>query len=197
VLDAGWLLARAGHRLYGETWRALSGFADLVAHRWREPDAGIWEVRGEPRHYVHSKLMGWLALDRALRIAATHPTARSRRQRWEAERTALGADIVARGFEPPFLHRYPPGFDGLAGGEGVFLPCSFWLLQPLARLGRVEAARAEFARLLACAGELGLFAEELDPATGAYLGNYPQALTHAALVQAAFALRDAEPATRP
>lgn len=246
VLDAGWLLARAGHRLYGETWRALSGFADLVAHRWREPDAGIWEVRGEPRHYVHSKLMGWLALDRALRIAATHPTARSRRQRWEAERTALGADIVARGFDParntfvraygsadldaallllpllefdganatqvegtveavwrelgaggPLLHRYPPGFDGLAGGEGVFLPCSFWLVQALARLGRVEAASAEFARLLACAGELGLFAEELDPATGTYLGNYPQALTHAALVQAAFALRDAMPATRP
>src|SRR5215211_2520368 len=74
VLDAAWLLTRAGHRLDAETWRAMRGFADQVAKRWREPDAGIWEIRGDGAHHVHSKLMAWLALDRALRIAATRRT---------------------------------------------------------------------------------------------------------------------------
>ena len=73
VLDAMWLLERAGHRLYGETWRIAMALADHVADRWREPDAGLWEVRSEPAHHVHSKLMAWLALDRALRIADRHP----------------------------------------------------------------------------------------------------------------------------
>jgi GH15 family glucan-1,4-alpha-glucosidase len=72
VLDAAWVLVQAGHHLYSETWRAMRGFADLVARRWREPDAGIWEIRDDAAHHVHSKLMGWLALDRALRIADTH-----------------------------------------------------------------------------------------------------------------------------
>ena len=72
VIDAAWVLVQAGHRLYSETWRAVRGFADLVARRWQEPDAGIWEIRGDAAHHVHSKLMGWLALDRALRIADTH-----------------------------------------------------------------------------------------------------------------------------
>ena len=72
VLDAAWVLVQAGHPLYGETWRAMRGFADLVARRWTEPDAGIWEIRDDAAHHVHSKLMGWLALDRGLRIAETH-----------------------------------------------------------------------------------------------------------------------------
>ncbi|HEX6569566.1 MAG TPA: glycoside hydrolase family 15 protein [Acidimicrobiales bacterium] len=242
VIDAAWLLTRAGHRLYSETWRAMAGFADTVAAHWREPDAGIWEIRGEAAHHVHSKLMAWLALDRALRIAEHHRTAGRRRRRWAAERDALAADIAARGFDQaqgtftrsygssdvdaallilplldveaadsprirgtieairrdlaaggPLLYRYPPGRDGLPGTEGAFLPCSFWLVQALARTGRVAEAGEVFDALVALGTPLGLYAEEMDPATGHHRGNYPQALTHAALVQAALALRDARP----
>jgi GH15 family glucan-1,4-alpha-glucosidase len=239
VLDAASLLVGAGHGLYGETARAMTDFADEVARRWADPDAGIWEVRGEPRHYVHSKLMAWLALDRSLRlVGALHATAR-RRRHWRAARDALAAEVLARGYdedrrtfvrayddqevdaavlvlpllgiEEPhsgrvlgtiaavadglgagrsLLYRYPPGADGLSGGEGAFLPCSFWLVQALAASGQRERAEAAFAELLALSGSLGLLAEEADPGTGALLGNYPQALTHAALVQAALALRD-------
>jgi GH15 family glucan-1,4-alpha-glucosidase len=240
VIDAAWVLVRAGHPLYSETWRAVRGFADLVARRWHEPDAGIWELRAEPGQLVHSKLMGWLALDRALRIAETHRLGRRQRRRWHAARDAIAADVRAKGFDParnsyvrsygatdldaallilpllgvdaidsprvsgtidairaelgaggPFLYRYPPGRDGLPGAEGAFLPCSFWLVQALASTGRVAEAVHLFKTLLDHASPLGLYAEEADPATGAHLGNYPQALTHAALVQAALALHEA------
>jgi GH15 family glucan-1,4-alpha-glucosidase len=97
VLDAACLLVDAGHPLYAETWRALRGFADQVARRWSEPDAGIWEIRGEPAHHVHSKLMAWLALDRALRIAATHRTPARQVRRWEAQRQAIAADVTTHG----------------------------------------------------------------------------------------------------
>jgi GH15 family glucan-1,4-alpha-glucosidase len=90
------------------------------------------------------------------------------------------------------LYRYPPGHDGLAGTEGAFLPCSFWLVQALAKTGRRSEAAERLAELVALASPLGLYAEQMDPATRQHLGNYPQALTHAALVQAALALRDAE-----
>jgi GH15 family glucan-1,4-alpha-glucosidase len=241
LVDAAWVYVMAGNRLYSETWRMVRGFADLVAHRWHEPDAGIWEVRGEPAHYVHSKMMGWLALDRALRIGQSHRLPVRQRRRWEAARAALGAEVKERGFdqdtgrytrsygapdldaallvlplvgleEPssprvretvdairrelsaggPLLYRYPPGKDGLAGGEGAFLPCSFWLVQALAHTGRRDEALRLFESLLAVAGPLGLYAEEMEPSTGRHLGNYPQALTHAALVQAALALRATE-----
>jgi GH15 family glucan-1,4-alpha-glucosidase len=239
VLDGAWALERAGHRLYSETWRTMRGFAEHVARRWHEPDAGIWEIRDDAAHHVHSKLMGWLALDRALRIADTHRLSARQRRRWEAARDALAVDVTDRGFDPatgsytrsygstdldaavlvlpllgiedpasprvrgtidaiaselgaggPLLYRYPPGRDGLPGGEGAFLPCSFWLVQALASTGRAAEASARFEALLDHAGPLGLYAEEVDGATGAHLGNFPQALTHAALVQAALALRD-------
>jgi len=218
----------------------MRGFADLVAESWPAPDAGIWEIRDDAAHHVHSKLMAWLALDRALRIGATHRLATRQRRRWESSRDRLGAEIRGRGFDPvrgiytrtygsadldaallvlplvgleepraeavrrtvdairdqlgaggPLLYRYPPGQDGLEGGEGAFLPCSFWLVQALALTGRREEAEETFRALLDLASPLGLFSEELDPATGAFLGNYPQALTHAAMVQAALALRQA------
>jgi GH15 family glucan-1,4-alpha-glucosidase len=240
VLDAAWNLVRQGHRLNSETWRAMRGFTDLVARRWPDPDAGIWEIRADAAHHVHSKIMGWLALDRALRIAESHRISVRRRLRWEGARDAVAADIRARGFDTarntytrsygsgdldsallilpvtgfeetgsarvrgtvdavwtelsagyPFLYRYPPGQDGLPGDEGAFLPCSFWLVQALALTGRAAEAADMFEALLGPAGPLGLFSEEIDPATGTLLGNYPQALTHAALVQAALALRDA------
>ena len=91
----------------------------------------------------------------------------------------------------PLLYRYPPGHDGLPGTEGAFLPCSFWLVQALARSGRAAEAHALFRDLIALASPIGLYAEEMDPLTHHHLGNYPQALTHAALAQAALALRDA------
>ncbi|HEY7438212.1 MAG TPA: glycoside hydrolase family 15 protein [Acidimicrobiia bacterium] len=241
VIDAGWLLVERGHHLNSETWRALRGFADRVAERWREPDAGIWEVRGDNSHHVHSKLMAWLALDRALRIAASHRTPSRTVQRWRTEREALTAEVRANGFDArrntytrtygstdldaallvlpllgfessdsdrvrgtidairrdlgaggPLLYRYPPGRDGLAGGEAAFLPCSFWLAQALAVSGDVAEARRVFDATIALCNPLGLLAEELDPSARRYVGNYPQALSQAALVQAALAIRDAE-----
>lgn len=242
VVDAAWVLVRGGHHLYGETWRMVCGFADLVARRWQDPDAGIWELRAPAAHHVHSKMMGWLALDRALRIAETHRASARRLRRWRTARDAIAADVRTRGFDPakgsytraygsadldaallilpligiegpdsprtlgtvdairaeltvggPLLYRYPPGRDGLVGAEGAFLPCSFWLVQALTRTGRRPEALGLFEALLDRASPLGLLAEEMDPATGAHLGNYPQALTHATLVSAALALRDNAP----
>ena len=107
-------------------------------------------------------------------------------------RSTIDAIAAALGAGGPLLYRYPPGRDGLAGGEGAFLPCSFWHVQALASTGRTDEARALLDQLVDLASPLGLYAEEIDPASGRHLGNYPQALTHSALVQAALALRDAE-----
>jgi GH15 family glucan-1,4-alpha-glucosidase len=246
VVEAAARMNDAGHRLYSETWRAMAGHADLVASRWHEPDAGLWEVRSPPAHHVHSKLMGWVALDRALRLADAYPIRRHRRQRWEAARDALLADVWHHGYDPdrrafvraygtqdldaalvrvpvlgfedphsprlvgtlnavrrelgaggPLLYRYLPGSDGLPGGEGAFLPCSFWLAEALAASGRTDEATALLEQLARFDAQLGLLPEEIEPATGAFLGNFPQALTHAAHVGAALAVRDADAARRP
>jgi GH15 family glucan-1,4-alpha-glucosidase len=240
VLDAASLVTDAGHRLHAETWRAMAAFADHVCERWREPDAGIWERRDEPRHHVHSKLMAWLALDRALRIAETRRVGRRRRERWIDVRATIASQVRELGYDGerdsymrsygsddldaavlvlpllgieacdaprvrstlraiasgldaggPLLYRYRPGDDGLPGQEGAFLPCAFWLVQALAMSGQVDEAITRFRALLDLATPLGLYAEEMDPSTSEHLGNFPQALTHAALVQAALALRDA------
>jgi GH15 family glucan-1,4-alpha-glucosidase len=183
--------------------------------------------------------MAWLAIDRAIRIAATHRTPSRQLTRWKIQRDTIAAEVTTRGFnralgsytrtygstdldaamlllplldfEPadsphvrgtvdaiaqqlgaggPLVYRYPPRQDGLPGTEGAFLPCSFWLVQALARTGRTAEGHELFDELSALASPLGLYAEEMDPASNRHLGNYPQALTHAALLQAALSLRE-------
>lgn len=236
VLDAAWQMTQRGHHLDGETWRTMRAFADQVNEVWMRPDAGIWERRDAPRHHVHSKLMAWLALDRAVRIAEHRRDSTRRSRRWLGAAELLGDDIRDRGYDPaigsytaaygssepdasllllpavgfepadsarvrgtvdwvrselsaggPLLYRYRGG-DGLDGNEGAFLPCSFWLVQALALTGRGSEARVLFQRLVELGGPLGLYGEEMDPLTGEHLGNFPQALTHSTLLQAAKAL---------
>ena len=98
VLDAAWLLTQSGRRLNSETWRAMVGFTDHVARQWREPDAGIWEIRGDAQHHVHSKLMAWLALDRALRLADTHRLSQRRREHWQRRARRDRRRGASRGF---------------------------------------------------------------------------------------------------
>ncbi|MDQ4143632.1 MAG: glycoside hydrolase family 15 protein, partial [Actinomycetota bacterium] len=239
VVDAAWLMTQSGQQLERQTWRAVCGFADFAARNWRRPDAGIWEVRGEPVHHVHSKLMAWLALDRAARMAESHSARRGDVDRWREQRDLLAQDIRQAGFdhdrnayvgrygssdldaallllpvlefEPSstrvagtvaairneleagkgVLYRYRHAEDGLEGDEGAFLPCSFWLVQALARTGELLEAEQLFDHLLSFANDVGLLSEELDPETGELLGNFPQALTHATLIQAALAIQTA------
>jgi GH15 family glucan-1,4-alpha-glucosidase len=241
VLDAGHRLDAAGHRLFSETWRVLAGHADFVAEHWTEPDSGIWEIRAAPRHYVHSKVMAWAALDRAITLSRAHRTRTRRVRRWRTTRDAVREQVMQAGFDEergtfvrayddrgadaalslvgvlgfdspdahgmvrtlaairselsaggPLLYRYRPGDDGLEGGEGAFLPCSFWFAQALAAAGLIDEASDMLAAVSRRGGELGLFPEEVDPSTGDALGNYPQALSQSSFVRAAIALRDAQ-----
>jgi GH15 family glucan-1,4-alpha-glucosidase len=243
VVDAAARLHEAGHGLYTETWRTMAGFADFVASRWLEPDAGLWEVRSPPAHHVHSKLMAWLALDRALQLSSHYRTRRRRTSRWAAAREALLHDVGRHGYDPtrktfvraygsddldaalvrvpllgfehpgadrvigtlgavrhelgaggPLLYRYQPGSDGVHGGEAAFLPCSYWLAESLAVSGRDDDAADVLEQLQRYDVGLGLLPEEIDPASGAFLGNFPQAFTHAGHVTAALAIRDARSA---
>lgn len=237
VVDAAWLLTRSGRRLHTETWRAIKGMASFVADHWEDPDSGIWEVRGEPRHYVHSKLMAWLCLDRAMRIADARNVKSRRVHKWKQQRDRIKSAVLEHGFNEsrnsymrsygsddldaallilPVLgfedvpdrvqgtidairqdleidrgvvFRYRRGSDDLAGGEGAFLPCSFWLVQALAHTGRREEAAQLLESLCSKANDVGLFSEEIDPESGELLGNFPQAFTHATLIQAALSLQ--------
>lgn len=236
VVDAAWLLTKAGRQLHAETWRAVAGFADFAADHWREPDAGIWEIRGDSQHFVHSKMMAWLCLDRALRISETRAARDTRKKHWMKQRDLLAEEIRARGFDDAvqtyvrsfdskaldaallilpvlefekdparvagtiaairrdldagngLLYRYRGETDDADGGEGAFLPCSFWAVQALARTGRREEAAELFGELLGLANNVGLFAEEIDIDSKEHLGNFPQAFTHATLIQAALSL---------
>jgi GH15 family glucan-1,4-alpha-glucosidase len=235
VLQTALIYARFGGRLDRETGRRLAAMADLVCSIWREPDAGIWEVRSQPRHFTHSKMMCWVALDRALALSdAGHAPARHAAV-WRQEALAIREFIETRcwsqrlrsytraadseeldaslllgvlfGYDTtdagrlestvtaiqrelghgPLLHRYS-GDDGLSGGEGAFLCCSFWLADALARTGRVPEASELMDQLLPLAGDVGLFAEEVDPVTAELLGNTPQGLVHLALINAAVSI---------
>ena len=215
-------------------WRFQRVVLDFLEGAWDQPDEGIWEVRGPRRHFVHSKVMAWVAFDRAAqtveRFGQPGDADRWRRQGqeihaqvckegWDAERKtftqsygsqALDAALLLIprvGFLPGddprvvgtieaiqrelvsdgFVLRYPTeeADDGLPPGEGAFLPCSFWLADALAMAGRRDEARALYDRLAGLANDVGLFAEEYDPATGRLIGNFPQAFTHVALVTSA------------
>jgi GH15 family glucan-1,4-alpha-glucosidase len=221
------------------TLKFLVALADAAAQRWQEKDQGIWEVRGEPRHFVYSKLMCWVALDRATALAnrlgaedRVDEWSRTREQIKEAilhegwnERVnaftqSFGSDdldasnlmLSLVGFLPPddakvlatidateerltdergLVYRYRSA-DGLEGEEGSFLLCTFWLAQALAMAGRTERARVVFERAAAFVNDVGLLAEEVDAETGELLGNFPQAFSHIGLVNAAWAISEAE-----
>ncbi len=222
-----------------QLWDKLRLLVEHVCLHWHEPDSGIWEVRGDPRHYVYSKVMCWVALDRGIRMAE-----RFERQvdlpRWRLIRDQIRLDVLTHGYnthvkaftqsyntsaldasclflplvgfiaaDDPrmlstidrimkeltdkhgFVYRYHTD-DGLAGVEGTFLMCTFWLVDNLALQGRLTEARAIFERTLRCAGKLGLFSEEIDFTNNRALGNYPQAFSHLAFIHSALKLQQAE-----
>jgi GH15 family glucan-1,4-alpha-glucosidase len=240
ALDAILLHSRRTRRMPSRLWPIVQTQAECATKVWREPDQGIWEARGQPQHYVSSKLTCWVALDRAATLAEIRgdPEAAGA---WRATAEEIHADILRHGFDdrgrlrqhygtdaldastllaaligflPPDDHRLrasvlaiadeltEDGFvlryrtdetdDGLAGEEGTFLICSFWLVSALAIIGEEQRARDLMERLVAHASPLGLLAEELDVATGRHLGNYPQAFSHLALIEAAARLILAE-----
>jgi GH15 family glucan-1,4-alpha-glucosidase len=234
LLESVALFVAGGHGLDRDTAGRLVQVADFVCENWRRTDSGIWEVRSEPVHFTHSKLMCWVALDRAVSLAGERVPA-DHVPRWREEARAiqefldercwsearrsyvrfagsdeLDAALLLSGFvgcpdderarstvdavrrdlaDGPYVWRYL-GEDGLPGEEGAFLACSFWLVHALARTGRADQAAELMDQLVGLANDVGLYAEEIEPGTGDFLGNFPQALSHLALVNAACALRE-------
>jgi len=236
LFETAWLYSKGERALDADTGAVLGRMADRVCDIWRQPDSGIWEVRNGPFHFTHSKVMCWVALDRAVRLADLDEMPKSHAARWRREADAIRAyvdtecwseelrsytrvagsrdvdasllmlplvefsdahDVRVRGTvdavnrllrEGDAVYRYRAD-DGVPGDEGCFLNCSFWLVSALARSGRRDEAAALMERLLARANDVGLYAEEIDPESGAFLGNFPQALVHLALIDAAMALQ--------
>jgi GH15 family glucan-1,4-alpha-glucosidase len=233
VLDSILLHTRRSQRLPRRLWPIVQAQAECATRVWREPDQGIWEARGKPQHYVSSKLMCWIALDRAAKLAGIRGDP-DLRAAWRATAEEIHADILAHGVsdrgvlrqhydtdaldastllapmfgflpgdderirntvlaiadeltEGGFVLRYRTDEtdDGLSGEEGTFLICSFWLVSGLVIVGEDRRARDLMERLLHEASPLGLYAEELDAGTGRHLGNFPQAFSHLALIEAA------------
>jgi len=238
ILNLAWRWHLRGHSPDDDEWRFFSELVDTAAERWSEPDRGIWEWRGEPRHFVHSKACCWAAVDRGLQLAE-QCARRAPTQRWEKARAEICAAIESRGYDAErgvfvqcfderaldgallllpvigfvafddermvrttnavreeldaggFLYRYRED-DELAGQEGAFLACSFWLAECYARQGRLPQAREAFDQAMGAASPLGLFSEQVDPRSGELLGNFPQTLTHLSHVAAAAALAGAD-----
>ncbi|MFD7015591.1 glycoside hydrolase family 15 protein [Streptomyces sp. NPDC059161] len=239
VADSLFLAREAGLHSQPHAWSIQLSLLGFLEARWREPDEGLWEVRGPRRHFVHSKVMAWVAADRAVRTLEAEPTLHGDVERWRRMRDEVHREVCEKGFDPvrgtftqaygsteldaatlliPRLGFLPPddprvvgtveavraelaasGFvrrystdsttvDGLPGGEGTFLVCSFWLADALRLTGREEEARELFERLLALRNDLGLLAEEYDPVAGRQVGNFPQAFSHIGLVATACAL---------
>jgi GH15 family glucan-1,4-alpha-glucosidase len=232
VLDSILLHTRRNERLPRRLWPIVESQAACATRVWRDPDQGIWEARGKPQHYVSSKLMCWVALDRASKLAQirgdpdaaatwratadqirtdvlTHGVSKRGVLRQHYETDALDASTLLAGSfkflahdderlrntvlaiseeltENGFVRRYRPDEtdDGLSGNEGTFVICSFWLVSAFAIVGEMQRARDLMERLLRIASPLGLYAEEYDPKTGRHLGNFPQAFSHLALIEA-------------
>jgi GH15 family glucan-1,4-alpha-glucosidase len=250
VLDSVYVHTRSRDRLDERLWPILSRQVEAALAAWRDPDRGIWEVRGEPRHFTSSKVMCWVAADRGARLARMRDDAATA-ARWAEAAAEMHADVCAHGvdgrgvFTQHYdtdaldasallipLVRFLPGSDprvratvlavadelGVDGGlvlryrpdktddgmdgeeEGTFTSCSFWLVSALVEIGEVARARQLCERLLAHASPLGLYAEELDARSGRHLGNFPQAFSHLALINALLhvigAERDATAARR-
>jgi GH15 family glucan-1,4-alpha-glucosidase len=239
VFQTAWLYASSRRHLDRDIGRRLADIADLVCTIWRQPDSGIWEVRSEPVHFIHSKMMCWAALDRAARLARSGLIPTRHLNQWEREVEAIRAYIESHGWSEAkqsyvrsagssdldasllmavllgygdlsnerlratvrairgelgkgsLLYRYT-GEDGVSGSEGFFLTCSFWLVDALARLGQVDEAADTMESLLAFANDVGLYSEEVEPETGEFLGNFPQALVHLALINAAASISEQE-----
>jgi GH15 family glucan-1,4-alpha-glucosidase len=236
VLDALYQARVHGIGIDPQAWRIQLALLDHLEDAWREPDEGIWEIRGERRHFVHSKAMAWVAFDRAVRTVELQgldgPV-----DRWRDLRDEIHNEVCERGFDSGlgsftqsygsteldasllllplvgflpatdprirgtieaierellqdgFVLRYrthEEGVDGLPPGEGVFLPCSFWLANCYELLDRHEEAHELFERLVGLSNDVGLLSEEYDPKAERLLGNFPQAFTHLALVTTAF-----------
>jgi GH15 family glucan-1,4-alpha-glucosidase len=233
VLDSILLHVRRNNRLPRRLWPIVQSQAQCATAVWRQPDQGIWEARGKPQHYVSSKLMGWVALDRAAKLADIRGD-QDLAATWGATAAEIKDDILTQGVdqrgvlrqhydtdaldastllaaifgflapddkrlrasvlaiadeltENGFVLRYrtEETDDGMSGKEGTFLICSFWLVSALAIIGEAQRARDLMERLLRVASPLGLFAEEFDVDTGRHLGNFPQAFSHLALIEAA------------
>ncbi|WP_049926938.1 glycoside hydrolase family 15 protein [Halopiger goleimassiliensis] len=226
---------RHGRQLTDEEWDRIRDIVDYVREIWDEPDAGIWEVRGGNRHFVYSKVMCWVALDRALALT-TDGDYDAPLEAWRESHERIRADVLENGYDEAvgafvqsygsdaldatglllpivgflpfdddrvqgtidavedalvekdvFVRRYD-GDDGLPGEEGAFVLCSCWYVDALALSGRLEAAKSRFETLLEYLNPLGLVAEEIDPETGAHLGNFPQAFSHIGIVNSALYL---------
>jgi GH15 family glucan-1,4-alpha-glucosidase len=241
VLDALYHARLNGLESHPRGWPGGRALVKFVEEAWRRPDEGIWEVRGPRRHFTHSKVMAWVAIDRAVK-AVERWGLEGPSDRWRQTRDAIHAEVCAKGFNADlgsfvqyygskeldasllmvplvgflpaddprvrgtvaavekglmadgFAARYVPhqNVDGLTGGEGAFLPCTFWLADNMVLQGRLDEARALFERLLGLCNDVGLISEEYDPASKRLLGNFPQAFTHIGLINTALNL-----STRP
>jgi GH15 family glucan-1,4-alpha-glucosidase len=237
LVNLTWLWHLRGFSPDDDYWRFLGTLVEAACERWQEPDHGIWEIRGEPRHFVHSKAMCWVAVARGLDLAR-ECARKAPERRWRKAAAEIRDAVESEGFdrsvgsfvqtfgsteldaavlllpsvgfvdyrdprmvssvrrirerlsdEGGFLRRYETD-DGISGREGVFLPCTFWLVDCLARQNRQEEARSLYDQAVATANDVGLFAEEYDPRRGEMLGNFPQALTHLSHITAAVALAE-------
>ena len=234
VMDAFYAARQHEIEPSDDAWRVQKVLLDFLEHHWDARDNGLWEIRGSPRDFTHSKVMSWVAFDRAVKCVEASGL-EGPVERWRNLRDLIHADICNRGFDPelnsfvqfyggkdldaallllPVLGFLPAddariggtvaaiesrllrgdlvmrydsasGVDGLPPGEGAFLACSFWYVDALALMGRIEEARARLDRLVAHANDLGLLAEEVDPVSGRQLGNFPQAFSHVGLVNSA------------
>jgi GH15 family glucan-1,4-alpha-glucosidase len=199
LLETAWLYVKEGNELDRATGKDIAKIADYVCENWEQKDSGIWEVRSEPTHFTQSE-HGWdeergsfvrapdrPELDASLLtlslLGFDDPKGSRMRGTVDAIRRDLG--------EGPLLYRYR-GEDGVEGEEGAFLTCSFWLVDALARDGRLDEAVELMEELLPLSNDVGLFSEEMNPETKEFLGNFPQALTHLALVNAAVTIDDVE-----